>query len=244
MIRKSINRTIESTFIVRIPDPENKDFPTPTGTGFFISSDGYFITAYHVVANVTDFSKVWITKPEFMPPIIAQSVNLIQSFPKCDIAILKASNLQKPVQFLEIDLNDHIEGTPIYAFGYPLPEIKLIQSQNMMIGFDFICPRVTSSIISSKYDMIGPIRTSQDTKYYVIDKALNYGNSGGPIILVESGKVISVCVRFQPVNIPQLQGASVTIPSLYGISSSLINIKDYLDKIYYQNNATTTRDKA
>lgn len=62
----------------------------------------------------------------------------------------------------------------------------------------------------------------------MLDKALNYGNSGGPIVSEETGHVHALCSRFQPVPIPQhhLKDAEgnvpvVLIPSLYGIVSRL-----------------------
>ncbi len=64
----------------------------------------------------------------------------------------------------------------------------------------------------------------------MIDKALNYGNSGGPIIVEETGKVISVCTQFQPVLIPQQKGFIMT-PSLYGITSSFKNIEKDLTEL-------------
>jgi len=61
-----------------------------------------------------------------------------------------------------------------------------------------------------------------------LDKALNYGNSGGPIIASETGNVHAFCSRFQPVVIPQShlkddKGShlGVMIPSLYGVVSNL-----------------------
>jgi hypothetical protein len=59
---------------------------------------------------------------------------------------------------------------------------------------------------------------------YVLDRALNYGNSGGPIVAAETGRVHAVCSRFQPVRIPQphLKGEPlIMVPSLYGMVSSL-----------------------
>lgn len=72
--------------------------------------------------------------------------------------------------------------------------------------------------------------TSGDPQHYILDKALNYGNSGGPIIAVETGYVHALCSRFQPVFVPQIHLANaegkypaVLIPSLYGVASSLKN---------------------
>jgi hypothetical protein len=70
--------------------------------------------------------------------------------------------------------------------------------------------------------------TGNDPKVYVLDKALNYGNSGGPIVCSETGRVHAFCSRFQPVFIPQshLLDANqnpihVMVPSLYGVVSGL-----------------------
>jgi hypothetical protein len=75
------------------------------------------------------------------------------------------------------------------------------------------------------------VMTSHDPKVYVLDKALNYGNSGGPIIATETGKVHAICSRFQPVYVPQSHLADkngnllrIMTPSLYGVVSSLGNI--------------------
>ena len=65
---------------------------------------------------------------------------------------------------------------------------------------------------------------------YAIDNALNHGNSGGPIIAIETGDVHAVCTRFQPVPISQPhlrdgqgQELEIRIPSLYGYVSALEN---------------------
>ena len=78
--------------------------------------------------------------------------------------------------------------------------------------------------------------TNADPKVYVLDKALNYGNSGGPIVSTETGIVhATICSRFQPVLVPQNhlkdkdgKPLSEMVPSLYGIVSRLDN-KELLD---------------
>ena len=34
-----------------LPDPTRQDIPTPVGTGFMVSKDGWFVTAAHLVAD-------------------------------------------------------------------------------------------------------------------------------------------------------------------------------------------------
>ncbi|MFA6520230.1 MAG: serine protease [Candidatus Paceibacterota bacterium] len=236
------------------PDPAYKNFPFPNGTGFFFDPRGYFITARHVIQKIDingnaildttkgipellDISKLILSKPGPSFTQIKELI-LVSDFPQFDLVILKADfekhktqeSLKGKIEFnnIYVDFSIPLEGEPVYAFGYPLAEhtVKLHPTQQgMMIGTHTYFPRTTSLIISSHHDKIGPIiKNTGFPEYYVIDKALNYGNSGGPIVIEETGRVISVCTRFQPVMIKQQQG-NVAIPSLYGITVSLKNIE-------------------
>lgn len=219
------------------PEIKLKDFPIPRGTGFFISKEGYFITANHVIDGVEDFSKVRFSQPEGAQVL---NISLIKKWANYDIALLKANfdgnkmreflKNKDGFPYLEIDLKVQTEGTPVYAYGFPLPKVNGIDLGKTQIMFIAYCPRITSAIISSEYDIIKPIRGSRDPKFYAIDKSLTYGNSGGPIILTETGKVFAIVVRFQPVSIPQSSNYRVTIPTNYGIISSLNNIEKDLKK--------------
>ena len=128
--------------------------------------------------------------------------------------------------YLEIDFEQQLEGTPVYSYGFPLSQPKIIVP-NMIMAITY-SPRVTSAIISSQNSYIKPNRGSNDPKHYAIDKTLVYGNSGGPIILSETGKVIAVAIEFQSVNVPQGLKVSIRIPTNYAILSSLKNIEDYI----------------
>lgn len=67
MIRRTLAATQAATFSVDLPNPDADGMTTPHGTGFFVSPDGYFVTAAHVVSvatNVlrTDIADGWLTK--------------------------------------------------------------------------------------------------------------------------------------------------------------------------------------
>jgi serine protease Do len=131
---------------------------------------------------------------------------------------------------LDVSERELDEGEPVYAFGYPLGSGEVHSpAEGIQVGHVGHGPRVTSAIVASRTErtaMVSVLDVPPET--YVLDKALNYGNSGGPIVSTETGCVHAVCRRFQPVYIPQqhLADASgnvphVMVPSLYGAASNL-----------------------
>ena len=247
LIPETLPKTKMATFSVHVPhpNPEMKRLPTANGTGFFISEDGYFITARHVITQrdngFVNPNEISLTKSDLFPGASARGVKIVKDWINFDLVLLKADFSKSERQdffkksdcfyYVDIDFNVIPEGTNVYAFGYPLPKFKMSEQPKVTYGFYYCCPRTTSAIISSHYDTIGPIFSPGFPKFYVIDKALNYGNSGGPIIVENNGKAISVCVRFQPTMIPQNQSSHIIIPSLYGITSSLKNIEKDLNDL-------------
>ncbi len=252
MIRKTLTNTQAATFCVELPNTQKSGMPTPIGTGFFVSPDGWFITAAHVITEDNnangpvrkDLNQAWLiketrlAKTPFRP--ICQAVSFCDVIPHLDLALLKvdfAANASKEwlagkseFPFLNVSQRQLEEGESVYSFGYPLSSAKAQDLRSMVVCQDSICPRVTSAIISSTIVQTNTITTARDPKIYVLDKALNYGNSGGPIVSAESGKVHALCSRFQPVYVPQLHLRDkngdpmlIAMPSLYGVVSSLGN---------------------
>lgn len=257
MVRTTLEATKKATFAVVVPHPEPsfKEFPTPNGTGFFVSSVGHFVTARHViqklgvdgkpllntagVPELQDMTKIAALQPS-ATFFQVTDFSLVYDFPQFDLVILKAdfdkNKSKEPLagksgfDCVNVEFEVIPEGEPVYSFGYPLSEASVqpaAQPGGLMTGTQTYFPRATSLIIASHYDKVGYLIISSFPRYYVVDKALNYGNSGGPIVVESSGRVISVCTRFQPVMIKQAQGATM-IPSLYGISVSLKNIESQI----------------
>ena len=71
--KELISNTKNSTFCISLPDHSQKGLPRPTGTGFFVSPDGWFVTAAHVVTEDgnpqgnprTDLDKTWLNKETY-----------------------------------------------------------------------------------------------------------------------------------------------------------------------------------
>jgi len=235
-----------ATFCIELPNTKVGGMPTPAGTGFFISPEGWFVTAAHVILDKNgstrkDLDRAVLIKEQNAHDYkkICQHVSLGHIFPRLDIALLKVdfeknSNkewLNKKTEFPFIKVSTgHLEmGDEVYSFGYPLSSYGIIKPGEL--GYTKLSPRVTSAIISSNFDTNmgagGP-------KNYVLDKALNYGNSGGPIIATETGHAHAICSRFQPLVIPQQHlkdnngnPIPIMIPSLYGVVSSF-NDKEFI----------------
>jgi serine protease Do len=180
-----------------------------------------------------------LQKPEEMFSSIGKISSIVRDWPEFDLALLKADFNKETgalrgktePDFLQLDFEVAPEGTEVYSFGYPLPEAKLLgRSEQAMTVGNVYCPRATSMIISSHDSFIRPMsrRDLPFPKYYAVDKALNPGNSGGPIVLQQTGKAIAVCSGFQYFDFP---GTRIKVPSLYGITSSLKNIESELLKL-------------
>lgn len=241
MIRRTLTQTQAATFAVLLPNPRQAGMPAPVGTGFFVSPDGYFVTAAHVVhdrsGNVRgDLDQMWLDKElRGMPPVPVgvQTAALELESADADIALLKFdfdANKEKDwlkdrtgFPFVEVSQRILEEGEPVYSFGYPLSRGELVQDEeSLKVGGTQLSPRTTSAIIASTLELTRMTMThGQPPVDYVLDKALNYGNSGGPIVATETGAAHAVCARFQPVHIPQIRGQPVMIPSLYGVATSL-----------------------
>lgn len=254
MIRKSLANTKAATFSILIPNENQNGIPTPFGTGFFVSPDGWFITAAHVVtkngksdgAPRDDIDKAMIEKERdpkgnvLLHPM-CHFISLEYIDPKHDIALLKVDFeknkdkywLKDETSFPHLTISKRLldDGEPVYSFGYPLSYSTLLSQGAMTMSSTSLCPRVTSAIVSSNIEQTKFFATQKDTMVYVLDKALNYGNSGGPIIATDTGRVHAFCSSFQPVFVPQPNikdnkgnDLQIMIPSLYGVVISLHNI--------------------
>ncbi len=134
-----------------------------SGSGFFISSDGYAITNHHVAANAR---YMCITMPDGTK---YDKITVIDSNATQDLALLKIEG-EKTFNYLELgDSTVLKQGQKVYAIGSPLG------LENTM----------SQGIISNTKRMI------EDTHYIQISVPIDSGSSGGALI-DEQGKVVGV----------------------------------------------------
>lgn len=152
-------------------DETNK--PTQwSGTGFFLSKDGYIITNYHVVENAQTIKVSGInddTKTSYTARVeISDKQN--------DLAILKITDTSfKPLTNVPYTFKYTTSsvGEDCFVLGYPLIST---------MGLDI---KLTNGIISSKTGFKGNITE------YQISAPIQPGNSGGPLF-DKNGNIIGI----------------------------------------------------
>ncbi len=146
------------------------------GTGWWVNSQGYAVTAAHVVAgcqHLVGIRGAWRSNLT----IVAINTTL-------DVAVLKAENVPGWAKGIPLSFKVAV-GDPIYVVGYP---IQLYQETQNLVAMSEI-PRVASGTVS----WIHPTKP-----VFQFDVATDAGNSGGPVISRESGGAVGLVVYARP----------------------------------------------
>jgi serine protease Do len=136
-----------------------------SGTGFFVSMDGYVITNAHVVDGCANPQLIsGLASPVSARVLVTDTAN--------DLALLKGGPIPSHAASLRVGIKI---GEGIAVFGYPLVGV-LSTSGNFTVG--------NVSAITG---------LSDDTRYLQISAPVQPGSSGGPV-LDQSGNVVGVVV--------------------------------------------------
>ena len=135
------------------------------GSGFFVTSDGYFITNYHVIPNAAKVSL------KIGDECVA--AKFIKTDKETDLALLKVDGTFNALEFSP--KRQENLGQSIFTMGYPQPQLQ------------GVTPKVTKGVISGLEGFMGDIRN------YQIDASIQPGNSGGPVA-DSNGYVVGVVV--------------------------------------------------
>jgi len=144
----------------RQPAPQRKYQQTAQGSGFIISADGYILTNNHLVGEAEKVKVELADEREFTAKIIGAD-------PESDVAVIKIDANDLP--YLELADSDALEvGEWVLAIGNPLG----------------LAHTVTAGIVSAKGRSGFHLATYEN--FIQTDAAINFGNSGGPLINLDS----------------------------------------------------------
>jgi hypothetical protein len=142
MIRNTLHATKAATFCICLPNANAAGAPSPSGSGFFVSPDGWFVTAAHVVTE--NGQPNGPLRPDLANMLLARAaiagtgltlyrgVTCAYVDPLCDLALFKADLVDhqegdetKPTTefpYIEVSIRPIEEGESVYAYGYPLSD--------------------------------------------------------------------------------------------------------------------------
>ena len=135
-----------------------------TGTGFFVTADGFFVTCFHVVVGGGDV-KLRTLKGETIAArvVLTDRIN--------DLALLKAEGSFRPLPVGTS--SDMRRGSAIVTMGFPNVRQQGIE------------PKVTDGIINSFSG------ANNDPRVFQVSAPVQTGNSGGPLVSME-GNVVGI----------------------------------------------------
>ena len=150
--------------------PSQRAVPKPVqGSGFIVSADGYILTNNHVVEKAEKVTVTLRDGRDF-------EAELVGTDPETEVAVIKIK--AENVPYLELADSDNLEvGEWVIAIGNPF-------------GLNHT---VTAGIVSAKgrsgLSFAGHAPEFQD--FIQTDAAINFGNSGGPLINLD-GDVVGI----------------------------------------------------
>jgi serine protease Do len=140
--------------------PSRQRYQTGQASGFIVSKDGYVVTNAHVVSNADKISVTMNDGREFTGKVVGAD-------PNTDVAVIKIEGENLP--HLKLGNSDDLEvGQWVVAIGNPLG----LQTS------------VTAGVVSAKGRNNLSLARVED--FIQTDAAINRGNSGGPLLNLNS----------------------------------------------------------
>lgn len=173
-----------------------------SGTGFFISENGYILTNYHVVEYAVIYNKP--------AKVITHDGNRYDGIvvgydSDNDIAVLQVN--ATGLEYATLGNSDSIRvGDAVYAVGNPLGELQF---------------SMTTGSISATDRLISTEDASPAINMFQIDAAVNNGNSGGPVYDRHGSVVGVVTAKYSETGIEGI-GFAIPINDALSIANDLI----------------------
>jgi serine protease Do len=147
------------------PEPQERPKQVAQGSGFLVTADGYILTNNHLVG---DSEEVRVQLDDRR----SVKARVIGADPESDVAVIKIDVTDEP--FVELADSDSLEvGEWVIAIGNPF-------------GLNHT---VTAGIVSAKGRNDIGVASFED--FIQTDAAINFGNSGGPLLNLD-GKAVGI----------------------------------------------------
>ena len=157
----------------------------PSGTGVIVHSDGYVLTAHHVIVNARRVVVV-------TPGEVRTSAIVVSTDPEHDLALLKAETV----------------GLSEASLGHA-GNVRLDQ-EVIAVGFPFGLREV-----SVTRGRIAAVRTKGVQRVFQVDAAVNPGNSGGPLYNAEGELIGILTTKFSHPSGIVPEGMAFAVPVSY-----------------------------
>lgn len=158
------------------------------GSGAIISKEGYVVTNYHVIANVSEVIVTTYDNKQYPARVLG-------AHRERDIALLKIEGGKKEFPALSLSNSDDAKvGQIVFAFGNPFG----------------LSGTVTQGIISARDRHL----SDSQMDYLQTDTVINPGNSGGPLVNIH-GEIagINVAIYRGDENVRAWQGVGLAVPA-------------------------------
>jgi S1-C subfamily serine protease len=173
----------------------NPPGPQASGTGFFVTEDGYLATSFHLIDGAT---RILIKTERGLLP-----ARLVNADKVNDVAILKADG--KFADMPVVPSRATKIGEIVFAIGFPDADLQ------------GLVPKVTQAAISS---LTG---AQNDPREFQITAAVQPRNSGGPLVN-QYGNVVGV-VGARPAQATPAKANPATVQNVnYAVKSSLLSV--------------------
>jgi len=152
------------------------------GSGFLVSADGLLITNAHVIEDST---RLYVYVRD---RVVYRAPEVLRVDPDLDLAALRIRPVASEAAALASDMPD--EATEVVAVGYP--RITDILQMGFALHATAV-PGVVSGVAQ------GRSRTDGRPQLFLQTTGLlNFGNSGGPVVRVDTGDVVGMVVTTVP----------------------------------------------
>jgi hypothetical protein len=151
---------VPATVVAAAPE---KPSLTGSGSGFFITPDGFFVTSYHVVKGA-DAVRIRVGEA-------IEDAEVVTADPTNDIVVLK---VQGEFSCLPMGLSDDLQlGDDVFTIGFPAPNLQ------------GVAPKLTKGNISAASGL------EDDPRFFQVSIPIQPGNSGGPLV-DDRGNVVGI----------------------------------------------------